>query len=47
MKILLDTHVFIWMASDPDKLSQKATETILDKNNQLYLSSVNLWEITP
>ena len=45
MKILLDTHVFIWMASTPEKLSDKAKKAILDHNNQLYLSSVTLWEM--
>ena len=45
MKLLLDTHVFIWLASDPDKLSDKAKESILSQSNQLYVSLVSLWEI--
>jgi PIN domain nuclease of toxin-antitoxin system len=45
MKLLLDTHVFIWLASDPDKLSDKAEEAILSQSNQLYVSLVSLWEM--
>lgn len=45
MKILLDTHIFIWMASAPEQLSDKAQEIIINNNNQLYLSSVSLWEM--
>jgi PIN domain nuclease of toxin-antitoxin system len=29
----------------PEELSQKATDIIMNENNQLYLSSVNLWEM--
>jgi PIN domain nuclease of toxin-antitoxin system len=45
MKLLIDTHVFIWLASEPDKLSGKAKEAILSQSNQLYLSLVSLWEM--
>ena len=45
MKLLLDTHVFIWLASEPDKLSDKAKEAILSQSNQLYVSLVSLWEM--
>lgn len=45
MKLLLDTHVFIWLASDPDKLSGKAKEAILSQSNRLYVSLVSLWEM--
>ncbi len=45
MKYLLDTHVFIWMASSPEKLSSRAKETILDGSNELWLSTASLWEM--
>lgn len=44
MKILLDTHVFIWSAT-VDKLSQAATEAFLDTKNELYLSVASYWEM--
>ena len=45
MKLLIDTHVFIWLASEPDKLSNKAKEAILSQSNQLHVSLVSLWEM--
>ena len=45
MKLLLDTHVILWAAARPDKLSNSAYEMLLDKQNTLFFSSVNIWEI--
>jgi len=45
MKLLLDTHVFIWLNIDLNKISQKALLSCEDPNNQLYLSVVSAWEI--
>jgi PIN domain nuclease of toxin-antitoxin system len=43
--ILLDTHTFVWMASDPDRLSKAATEAIQKFHGRLLLSAVSAWEI--
>lgn len=45
MNFLLDTHVFLWMAAEPEKLSVKAEECIMNAANTLYLSIVSLWEM--
>lgn len=45
MKILLDTHVFIWMATTPEHLSPQLIESIVDRQNTLFLSLVSIWEI--
>lgn len=45
MKLLLDTHAFIWWDSEPAKLSPRALSLCQDSENQLYLSVVSLWEI--
>jgi PIN domain nuclease of toxin-antitoxin system len=45
MKLLLDTHVFIWWANEPEKLSQKALAGLLETSNDLILSVVSAWEI--
>lgn len=45
MRLLLDTHVLLWMSGQPEKLSEKATESILDEQNSLFLSLVSIWEI--
>jgi PIN domain nuclease of toxin-antitoxin system len=45
MKVLLDTHTFIWLDSAPEKLSKLALELCQNENNTLYLSTVSVWEM--
>ena len=44
MKILLDTHVLLWVMTQQN-LSTAATTAFLDTQNRLYLSVVSYWEI--
>ncbi|MFZ3019605.1 MAG: type II toxin-antitoxin system VapC family toxin [Gallionella sp.] len=46
MNLLLDTHILLWAASEPQRLSTKARALLLDPANQLIFSSASLWEIT-
>lgn len=43
---LLDTHIFLWMVTEPEKLSRKIKNIVSDKSNVLYLSVASLWEIS-
>jgi PIN domain nuclease of toxin-antitoxin system len=45
--ILLDTHVLIWLANEPAKLSMKASETIQAGRgiDGLALSAITVWEL--
>jgi PIN domain nuclease of toxin-antitoxin system len=45
VKILLDTHAFLWLVSDHSRLSDKAKAVFLDNSNDLYLSAVSGFEI--
>lgn len=45
MNLLLDTHLLLWAASEPDRLSKKARTLLLDPANRLLFSSASLWEI--
>lgn len=45
MKLLLDTHTFIWWANEPEKLSEKAVAACQDNSNSLILSVVSAWEM--
>jgi PIN domain nuclease of toxin-antitoxin system len=45
MNYLLDTHVFIWMNEDLNKLSLVAQNLVSDEANTLFLSVVSIWEI--
>lgn len=44
MKLLLDTHVWIWSMLDPDRLSRKTSAILRSPENELWLSSISLWE---
>jgi PIN domain nuclease of toxin-antitoxin system len=45
MKILLDTHAFIWWDGNVAKLSSKALQVCQDPENTLVLSTVSIWEM--
>jgi PIN domain nuclease of toxin-antitoxin system len=45
MKLLLDTHAFIWWDSEPDKLSPRALRLCQERQNTLLLSVASVWEI--
>ncbi len=45
MKLLLDTHVFIWLDTAPEKLSTTAQSACQDIENTLYLSVTSVWEM--
>jgi PIN domain nuclease of toxin-antitoxin system len=45
MRLLLDTHTFIWYLTDNSRLSNQVIELINDENNQILLSIASLWEI--
>ena len=45
MKLLLDTHIFLWINSEPEKLSATVHASCENPENQLYLSLVSPWEI--
>ena len=45
MNLLLDTHILLWAASAPERLSAKARGLLLAADNQLMFSSASLWEI--
>ena len=46
MNLLLDTHLLLWAASEPKRLSAKARTLLLDPANHLVFSSASLWEIS-
>lgn len=45
MKLLLDTHVFLWWDNDPGQLSAAALAAISDPANEAWLSVARVWEI--
>ena len=45
MRLLLDTHTFLWLADSPERLAPAALAACEDPTNELYLSIVSTWEI--
>jgi PIN domain nuclease of toxin-antitoxin system len=45
MRLLLDTHAFIWWDSEPTKLSGQALALCRDRQNSLLLSVASVWEM--
>lgn len=46
MRLLLDTHLLLWAASEPERLSNKARELIGDESNDVLFSVASLWEVS-
>ena len=46
MNFLLDTHLLLWAASAPERLSAKARSLLLATDSGLIFSSASLWEIS-
>jgi PIN domain nuclease of toxin-antitoxin system len=45
MKVLMDTHTFLWWNADDPQLSFHAKELIADGQNEVFLSAASVWEI--
>ena len=45
MKLLLDTHVWVWSQEAPERLGPTATELLLDDSNELLISPISTLEI--
>ena len=46
MNFLLDTHILIWAAIAPHKISPELASLLSDPSNHLYFSSASIWEIS-
>ncbi len=45
MKLLLDTHVWLWTLTDPDRLGRRARSAIARGTSELWLSPISVWEL--
>ena len=45
MKILLDTHIFLWAAGPTEKLSEETLDLLANPGSEKYLSAASAWEI--
>jgi PIN domain nuclease of toxin-antitoxin system len=44
MKLLLDTHIWIWSVLEPHRLNRRVAKALDDAQNQLWLSPISIWE---
>ena len=45
MRVLLDTHVFLWWIADSERISTFALEVMDDESNDIAVSAASAWEI--
>jgi len=45
MRLLLDTHIWLWSVLEPERLSRRVTKEIKDARNELWLSPISVWEL--
>ena len=45
MRLLLDTHCWLWWLTEPEKLSPSVRNLLTDRKNELHLSVASIWEI--
>jgi PIN domain nuclease of toxin-antitoxin system len=44
LKLLLDTHIWLWSKLEPKRLGRKLLRELSDVNNELWLSPISVWE---
>src|SRR5258708_28775624 len=44
LRLLLDTHIWLWAVIEPSRLASRVTEAISSDENQLWLSPISVWE---
>jgi PIN domain nuclease of toxin-antitoxin system len=45
VKLLLDTHIWIWSHVEPERLGARVRRVLQDKSNELWLSPISIWEL--
>ncbi len=46
MRLLLDTHIWLWSLLEPTKLGRRVHHELKQEKNELWLSPISLWEAT-
>jgi PIN domain nuclease of toxin-antitoxin system len=45
LKLLLDTHIWLWSQLAPEKLGHRVQKELLDSSNEQWLSPISVWEL--
>ena len=46
MKLLLDTHIWLWSRADPARVKRRVARALESTSNELWLSALSVWELT-
>jgi PIN domain nuclease of toxin-antitoxin system len=46
MNYLIDTHILLWSLFEPDKLNNKIKNILINRDNEINVSKISLWEIS-
>jgi len=46
MKLLLDTHIWLWSSLEPHRISRRVAKELVAQENELWLSPISVWELT-
>jgi PIN domain nuclease of toxin-antitoxin system len=44
LKLLLDTHIWLWSLQDPSRLGKRVLHELRNRDNELWLSPISTWE---
>jgi len=47
VKLLLDTHIWLWALLEPEKLARRVRDALGLGENELWLSPISVWEADP
>jgi PIN domain nuclease of toxin-antitoxin system len=45
MRLLLDTHIWLWSLLEPQKLNRRVVKQLKNEDNELWLSPISIWEL--
>ena len=45
MKLLLDTHIWLWSHLEPERLRRRVSAALVSPDNELWLSPISIWEV--
>jgi PIN domain nuclease of toxin-antitoxin system len=45
LKLLLDTHIWLWSSSQPERLSARVARQLTKPENEIWLSPISIWEL--
>jgi PIN domain nuclease of toxin-antitoxin system len=45
MRVLLDTHIWVWSLDDPKRLSARVIDILQNPENEFWLSPISVWEV--